>query len=66
MSSTEENLKQPGTEVVDSHVLPDNHGTDVEVGIINKAAPLARDLRGRHMQMIAMGKSTSSSRPGTS
>jgi len=31
----------------------DHH--DEEVGIVNKADPLARDLQGRHMQMIAIG-----------
>ncbi|KAK3322135.1 amino acid permease [Apodospora peruviana] len=30
---------------------------DVEVGIVNKADPLHRDLRNRHMQMIAIGGS---------
>jgi len=30
-------------------------GQDEEVGIVNKADPLARDLQGRHMQMIAIG-----------
>lgn len=33
------------------------HG-DIETadqGIVNKAAPLARELKGRHMQMIAIG-----------
>ncbi|KAJ6045290.1 uncharacterized protein N7446_012154 [Penicillium canescens] len=28
---------------------------DQDVGIVNEAAPLTRDLRGRHMQMIAIG-----------
>ncbi|KKK25586.1 hypothetical protein AOCH_000081 [Aspergillus ochraceoroseus] len=28
---------------------------DQDVGIVHKAAPLARNLRGRHMQMIAIG-----------
>lgn len=35
-----------------------DHG-DIEAadnGIVNKAAPLARELKGRHMQMIAIGK----------
>ncbi len=31
------------------------NGHDEEVGIVNKADPLSRDLRGRHMQMIAIG-----------
>lgn len=29
---------------------------DEEVGLVNKADPLTRGLRGRHMQMIAIGK----------
>lgn len=28
---------------------------DGQVGIINKSEPLARDLRNRHMQMMAIG-----------
>ena len=35
------------------------HTDDVErgdVGIKHQAAPLARQLKGRHMQMIAIGK----------
>ena len=51
--------KHPGKEVVHSHdYLRDHHGNDEEVGIVNKASPLSRDLKGRHMQMIAMGKSS--------
>ena len=51
--------KHPGKEVVHSHdYLRDHHGGDEEVGIVNKASPLSRDLKGRHMQMIAMGKSS--------
>jgi amino acid permease len=29
---------------------------DVEVGVVNKTDPLSRDLQGRHMQMIAIGR----------
>ena len=35
------------------YIHDDHH--DEEVGIVNKADPLARDLKGRHMQMIAIG-----------
>jgi amino acid transporter len=47
--------KHHGKEVVDNGYLHDQHSGDEEVGIVNKADPLARDLKGRHMQMIAMG-----------
>ncbi|KAI1335131.1 amino-acid permease inda1 [Xylariaceae sp. FL0016] len=30
-------------------------GTDEEIGVVNKGAALKTDLRGRHMQMIAIG-----------
>lgn len=29
--------------------------SDEEVGLVNKSSPLAKDLQGRHMQMIAIG-----------
>ena len=37
------------------------HHSDYDVesgdkGLVNKVAPLSRDLKGRHMQMIAIGK----------
>jgi amino acid transporter len=47
--------KHHGKEVVNDHAYLDHHSGDEEVGIVNKAAPLSRDLKGRHMQMIAMG-----------
>lgn len=56
--------KHNDKETVDSHQGSDLHngyapeGQDAEVGIVNKSAPLARDLRGRHMQMIAIGELT--------
>ena len=36
---------------------PYGHDVDIEqdAGVVNKTAPLHRDLRGRHMQMIAIG-----------
>lgn len=37
-------------------VSPDRHDDDIEVGIVNKAAPLKRGLHNRHMQMIAIGE----------
>jgi amino acid permease len=40
--------------VVDNY--PHDGPHDEEVGIINKADPLKKELRGRHMQMIAIGK----------
>jgi amino acid transporter len=43
---------------MDAKAIPSPVDADVEQGdrgIINKAAPLARQLQGRHMQMIAIG-----------
>jgi amino acid permease len=39
-------------------VYPSPEHSDIEndAGIVNKANPLARQLQGRHMQMIAIGK----------
>ncbi len=46
--------KQHEKEAMDqAGYVPDGH--DEEVGIVNKSDPLARDLQGRHMQMIAIG-----------
>jgi len=44
----------------DKEVLAQNdgyvpEGRDEEVGIVNKSDPLARELKSRHMQMIAIG-----------
>jgi amino acid permease len=46
-----------GKTKVDHDYLNDQHHRDEEVGIVNKSAPLQRSLKGRHMQMIAIGKS---------
>jgi hypothetical protein len=48
--------KHHGKEVVNDHAYLDHHSGDEEVGIVNKSNPLSRDLKGRHMQMIAMGE----------
>lgn len=39
---------------VQPHQYAGSH-TDEEVGIVHKGAALKTDLRGRHMQMIAVG-----------
>lgn len=57
MSTPPLDEKHHGQEVVDNGYLHDHHSGDEEVGIVNKADPLARDLKGRHMQMIAIGGS---------
>ena len=44
----------PKEAIVDNYPSDGHH--DEEVGIINKADPLKKDLQGRHMQMIAIGK----------
>lgn len=38
-----------------SAVVSDNNSHDEEVGVVNKSKPLVRELRNRHMQMIAIG-----------
>ncbi|ELQ42122.1 amino-acid permease inda1 [Pyricularia oryzae] len=40
-----------------SAVVSDNNSHDEEVGVVNKSKPLVRELRNRHMQMIAIGGS---------
>lgn len=54
MDSTDQN-----DDVVDKPVSAngdlESADTDADRGIVNKANPLARQLRGRHMQMIAIG-----------
>jgi amino acid permease len=44
----------------EKHVAPSSleaYDQDIEqdAGIVNKTAPLHKDLKGRHMQMIAIG-----------
>lgn len=60
MSSNPDVEKLPAEQaVVDNqhHGSPASldHSTE-EVGIVNKSAPLVRELRNRHMQMIAIGR----------
>jgi amino acid permease len=43
--------------VVDNY--PHDGPIDEEVGVVHKADPLKKDLQGRHMQMIAIGKPSS-------
>jgi amino acid transporter len=43
----------PKEAVVDNY--PHDGHVDEEVGVVNKADPLKKDLRSRHMQMIAIG-----------
>ena len=46
---------EAGKEVV---TTPKHHDSDIEAadsGILFKSKPLARELKGRHMQMIALG-----------
>ena len=49
------NKSEEGKEAI---VYPvEEHGdVEADAGIVNKSAPLARQLQGRHMQMIAIGK----------
>ena len=56
MSTPPVDEKHTAREAVNDHAYLDRQSGDEEVGIVNKAEPLSRDLKGRHMQMIAMGK----------
>ena len=54
--ATKEVVEEPKAYESQSPVHTD---TDIEhgnVGIMNKANPFARQLKGRHMQMIAIGE----------
>lgn len=47
--------------VENHHAAPEMGMGDVEMGdkgILTQSAPLARELRSRHLQMIAVGKNT--------
>jgi hypothetical protein len=49
---TEKHLEK---EAVSSNGYHHDGVHDEEVGIVNKSTPLSRELKGRHMQMIAIG-----------
>lgn len=44
-------------EVIEPHNGYGSENVDEEVGVVNKSGTLARDLKSRHMQMIAIGTS---------
>lgn len=58
------NHTPPGTEYEkNSVVVESDHQRDEEVGSTHQTGKLQRDLKGRHMQMIAIGKFAPSSLP---
>lgn len=52
---------QTDKEVIEPHNGYGSETVDEEVGAVNKSGTLSRDLKSRHMQMIAIGTSTTSS-----
>lgn len=48
-------------EVIEPHNGYGSETVDEEVGVVNKSGALSRDLKSRHMQMIAIGMSATSS-----
>lgn len=53
MSDSPGSKSEEGKEAV--YAVPENGAEVVDKGIVNQAAPLAKKLKGRHMQMIAIG-----------
>lgn len=48
-------------EVIEPHNGYGSETVDEEVGVVNKSGALSRDLKSRHMQMIAIGMISTSS-----
>lgn len=48
-------------EVIEPHNGYGSETVDEEVGVVNKSGALSRDLKSRHMQMIAIGMIATSS-----
>lgn len=46
---------QTDKEVIEPHNGYGSENVDEEVGVVNKSGALSRDLKSRHMQMIAIG-----------
>jgi amino acid permease len=46
---------QTDKEVIEPHNGYGSENVDEEVGVVHKSGSLARDLKSRHMQMIAIG-----------
>lgn len=52
---------QTDKEVIEPHNGYGSETVDEEVGVVHKSGSLARDLKSRHMQMIAIGRTSPSS-----
>ena len=61
VTMSESDIKEKDVSVTPQPYASSSHN-DEEVGIVHKGAPLKTDLRGRHMQMIAVGMTTHSKR----